>query len=168
MRSSTATSREAFLDGMSALMVSELRPILTSSAAARTRNLDGKGLDVHIDFNIDERRMLHRRVNLLIYLNKEWQHEWGGAIELHSDPWNPAADEVSASLPLFNRTLLFETNEYSWHGFKRITLPDDRKALSRHRSRSTCTPRSVRSRKSWRRTRRSTSRNRCRRTSSRG
>ncbi len=29
-------------------------------------NLDGQGLDVHIDFNIDERRMLHRRVNLLV------------------------------------------------------------------------------------------------------
>lgn len=94
-------------------------------------NLEGQGLDVHVDFNIDERRMLHRRVNLLIYLNKEWEEAWGGAIELHSNPWYPEADEVRSFLPLFNRALIFETNEYSWHGFKRISLPEDRRHLSR-------------------------------------
>jgi hypothetical protein len=94
-------------------------------------NLSGQGLDVHIDFNIDERNMLHRRINLLIYLNKAWEEEWGGAIELHSDPHNPVVDEVARFLPLFNRAVIFETNEYSWHGFKRITLPPDKQHLSR-------------------------------------
>ncbi|MGE5617189.1 MAG: 2OG-Fe(II) oxygenase, partial [Bacillota bacterium] len=94
-------------------------------------NLDGQGLDVHVDFNIDERRMLHRRLNVLVYLNKEWREEWGGCIELHSDPWRPEADEVQRFLPLFNRAVIFETNEYSWHGFPTIRLPDDRKAFSR-------------------------------------
>ena len=94
-------------------------------------NLDGQALDVHVDFNIDERRMLHRRVNLLIYLNKEWDESWGGAIELHSNPWYPEADRVEAFLPLFNRALIFETNEYSWHGFRRIVLPAGRKHVSR-------------------------------------
>ena len=60
-------------------------------------NLDGQGLNVHVDFNIDERRMLHRRMNLLIYLNKEWDASWGGSIELHSDPFNPPADRCKAS-----------------------------------------------------------------------
>ena len=94
-------------------------------------NLEGQGLNVHIDFNIDERRMLHRRVNLLIYLNKEWDEAWGGAIELHSDPFNPRVDQCASYLPLFNRAVLFETNEYSWHGFRRIALPADKKHLSR-------------------------------------
>ena len=53
------------------------------------------------------------------------------SIELHSNPWYPEADEVQSFLPLFNRALIFETNEYSWHGFKRIVLPEDRKHLSR-------------------------------------
>jgi 2OG-Fe(II) oxygenase superfamily len=94
-------------------------------------NLDGQGLDAHVDFNIDERHMLHRRINLLIYLNKEWDAAWGGSIELHSNPWYPESNQVQAFLPLFNRALIFETNEYSWHGFKRIELPADRKHLSR-------------------------------------
>src|SRR6059058_110600 len=77
-------------------------------------NLDGQYLDAHIDFNIDERRMLHRRMNLLIYLNKEWEESWGGSIELHSNPRNPDTDDVKSFLPLFNRAVIFETSEYSW------------------------------------------------------
>lgn len=94
-------------------------------------NRDGQGLDIHVDFNIDERRSLHRRLNLLIYLNKEWDPVWGGNIELHSDPKNPDKNEVFSSPPLFNRALIFETNERSWHGFGRIQLPGDKKHLSR-------------------------------------
>jgi hypothetical protein len=94
-------------------------------------NRDGQYLDAHVDFNIDERRMLHRRLNLLIYLNKEWDPAWGGNIELHSDPRRPEYDQVHAFAPLFNRAVIFETNEYSWHGFQTIALPPDKKHLSR-------------------------------------
>jgi Rps23 Pro-64 3,4-dihydroxylase Tpa1-like proline 4-hydroxylase len=94
-------------------------------------NLDGQYLDAHIDFNIDERRMLHRRLNLLIYLNKEWDQAWGGSIELHSNPRIPETNEIKGFVPLFNRAVIFETNEYSWHGFPVIRLPQDKKHLSR-------------------------------------
>jgi Rps23 Pro-64 3,4-dihydroxylase Tpa1-like proline 4-hydroxylase len=94
-------------------------------------NLDGQYLDAHIDFNIDERRMLHRRLNILIYLNKEWEESWGGSIELHSNPRIPETDEIKAFVPLFNRAVFFETSEYSWHGFPVIRLPQDKKDLSR-------------------------------------
>ncbi len=94
-------------------------------------NLDGQYLDAHIDFNIDERRMLHRRLNILIYLNKEWEESWGGSIELHSNPRIPETNEIKAFVPLFNRAVFFETNEYSWHGFPVIRLPQDKKHLSR-------------------------------------
>src|SRR5216684_2798281 len=42
----------------------------------------GGRLDVHIDFNYMKERKLHRRVNLLLYLNPTWQEEWGGQIQL--------------------------------------------------------------------------------------
>jgi SAM-dependent methyltransferase len=94
-------------------------------------NRHGQALDVHVDFNIDERRMLHRRLNLLIYLNEEWESDWGGLIELHSNPWDQGVNQVQRFLPLFNKALIFETNEYSWHGFERIQLPESKQHLSR-------------------------------------
>jgi len=121
-----------FLRTMSALTgIADLIADPTLFGGGTHENRDGQGLNVHVDFNIDERRMLHRRVNLLIYLNKEWDESWGGSIELHSDPFSPAADRVRSFAPLFNRALIFETSEFSWHGFSRIVLPPGKVHLSR-------------------------------------
>jgi hypothetical protein len=94
-------------------------------------NLDGQELDPHIDFNYDPVRKWHRRLNVLIYLNQEWELEWGGGIELHSDPRDWEHDQVKTFNCVFNRGVIFETNEHSWHGFTRIRLPEGKRALSR-------------------------------------
>jgi Rps23 Pro-64 3,4-dihydroxylase Tpa1-like proline 4-hydroxylase len=94
-------------------------------------NLHGQDLDPHIDFNYDEAQDLHRRLNLIVYLNKGWREEWGGALELHSNPRKPEENQCQSFNPIFNRAVLFETNERSWHGFPRIELPQE----ERHRSR---------------------------------
>ncbi|HEY1326557.1 MAG TPA: 2OG-Fe(II) oxygenase [Casimicrobiaceae bacterium] len=123
---------EEFLRAMSALTgIQHLMADETLFGGGTHENLSGQGLDAHIDFNIDERTMLHRRVNLLIYLNKEWEESWGGSIQLHSNPRKPETDEVKSVLPLFNRALIFETSEHSWHGFRRIVLPPEKSHLSR-------------------------------------
>src|SRR5215469_11257348 len=66
-------------------------------------NQHGQELDPHVDFNYDEAQQLHRRLNLIVYLNKEWSGEWGGALEMHSNPRDPAANHVTSYAPLFNR-----------------------------------------------------------------
>jgi hypothetical protein len=94
-------------------------------------NLDGQDLDIHVDFNFHPRRALHRRLNLIVFLNPEWKPEWGGCLELHQDPWNPENSIVTSVVPVANRAVLFETTETSWHGFTRIRLSDEKKGISR-------------------------------------
>ena len=86
-------------------------------------NQHGQKLDVHVDFNYDNFNN-HRRLNMLIYLNREWELDWGGGIELHSNPKDVEHDNIITTNVLFNTCVIFETNEYSWHGFKEINLPD--------------------------------------------
>jgi hypothetical protein len=94
-------------------------------------NLHGQELDAHVDFNYDQSVQLHRRLNLIVYLNPEWRPEWGGALEIHSNPRRPFENQVSSYDPMFNRCVMFETNEHSWHGFPRIELPPEKRKLSR-------------------------------------
>ena len=94
-------------------------------------NRHGQELDVQVDFNYDEARKLHRRLNVMVYLNKRWKTEWGGSIEIHSNPRDPEHDRIYAYDPLFNRCVMFETNEHSWHGFPKISLPEDQRRLTR-------------------------------------
>jgi hypothetical protein len=78
-------------------------------------HLTGPGgrLDVHVDFNVIKGRALHRRLNLLLYLNPVWQEAWGGHIQL----WDKDVKKCEqAFVPQLNRCVIFETNEISYHG----------------------------------------------------
>ncbi len=121
-----------FLAAMSAITgIDELRGDPTLYGGGTHENLNGQELDVHVDFNFQIAGGFHRRANLLLYLNEEWDPAWGGAIELHSNPRRPALDEFKQFNVIFNRAVIFETNEYSWHGFRKIQLPEHRLHLSR-------------------------------------
>lgn len=93
-------------------------------------NRHGQALKAHIDFNYHPSERWHRRLNLIIYLNHEWDEAWGGMFDLYRDPHADATPVVRVP-PLFNRCVIFETNEKSWHGFDMIELPEEKRHISR-------------------------------------
>jgi Rps23 Pro-64 3,4-dihydroxylase Tpa1-like proline 4-hydroxylase len=84
-------------------------------------------LDVHVDFNYNEALQLHRRLNILVYLNPVWDESWGGALELWDREVKHCGRRV---LPLFNRCAVFTTSEISFHGVSAVTCPDGKQRCS--------------------------------------
>jgi hypothetical protein len=75
--------------------------------------LPGGFLKVHVDFNRHPLLKLDRRLNLLVYLNKDWREEYGGHLELWERDVSRCAQRL---LPVFNRTVVFSTTDSSFHG----------------------------------------------------
>ena len=105
----------------------------------------GGYLNVHTDFSMHHfHTNWHRRVNLILYLNPEWDENWGGSIVL----WERSLSRKSAQgksgqgkmsrcaakySPLLNHALIFTTDERSLHGFPDpLTCPEgqSRKSLA--------------------------------------
>ena len=79
-------------------------------------------LDVHVDFNYIADRRLHRRLNILVFFNKDWQDDWGGKLEL----WDKDVKVCHQSFaPLFNRCCIFRTSEISFHGVTAVNCPEN-------------------------------------------
>lgn len=73
----------------------------------------GGFLKVHADFNHHARLDLERRLNLLLYLNRDWRDEWGGHLELWDTDMTAVVQRIA---PIFNRCVVFSTTSFSYHG----------------------------------------------------
>jgi hypothetical protein len=77
-------------------------------------------LDVHVDFNFLEEHNLFRRLNILVYLNPEWDERWGGELEL----WDREVRQCHHALaPIHNRCVVLETSDLSFHGVAAVRCP---------------------------------------------
>lgn len=99
--------------------------------AGTHENFSTAGLDPHYDFNILPKSNLHRRLNCIIYLNESWDDSWGGQINLHRDAWDLDDKDIVSVSPIFNRCIIFETNQRSWHSVTPVTIPSDENIKSR-------------------------------------
>jgi|SanBayMetagenome_1026888.scaffolds.fasta_scaffold10664_2 2OG-Fe(II) oxygenase superfamily len=73
----------------------------------------GGYLNVHTDFNVHPKTRKLRALNLIVYLNKDWQPAYEGMLEL----WHPdLKTRLKQIEPIENRAVLFKTNEISFHG----------------------------------------------------
>lgn len=82
---------------------------------------NGSYVDVHVDVNMNPEAGLWRRVNLLIYLNKEWKEEYGGHLELWDKDMKVKHQHVA---PSHNRAVIFYTDDDSPHGYSKINIPE--------------------------------------------
>jgi Rps23 Pro-64 3,4-dihydroxylase Tpa1-like proline 4-hydroxylase len=81
----------------------------------------GGKLNVHLDYSIHPKLKLERHYNLIVYMTPNWDSSWGGGLELWSHNEDGSAKECVQTVEnKFNRAVLFDTTQYSWHG-----LPDD-------------------------------------------
>jgi len=75
--------------------------------------LRGGKLDVHADYNYHPITKLDRRLNVLLYLNQDWNPEWKGHLEL----WNKDMTyRIQSIAPIFNRMVIFNVTDNSFHG----------------------------------------------------
>ena len=84
---------------------------------------------MHIDFNKHHKLKLDRRLNILIYMNKNWKEDYGGHFELWKGHQNDGEHVLESCekriLPIFNRLAIFSTSEKSYHGHpEALTCPD--------------------------------------------
>jgi hypothetical protein len=84
----------------------------------------GGFLNIHADFTVHpHKRHWRRRVNVLVYLNENWQPEYRGELELWTRDMKQCAQKI---LPVFNRCAIFNTDEDSFHGLPEpIQCPED-------------------------------------------
>jgi hypothetical protein len=100
-----------FLEGLSSIQGLVPDPFYAGGGYHETTT--GGKLGIHADFRIEERAHLHRRMNVIIYLNEDWKAEYGGALELWSRDMSKKCKEA---LPIFNRCVIFNTDADSYHG----------------------------------------------------
>jgi Rps23 Pro-64 3,4-dihydroxylase Tpa1-like proline 4-hydroxylase len=101
-------------------------------------DLDGGGLhmiekggflNVHVDFLAHTtKRKWSRQLNLLIYLNENWDPKWNGALEFWDKTMSQPIKKIE---PIFNRCVIFNTCEGSYHGHPNpLNCPEEVKRRS--------------------------------------
>jgi Rps23 Pro-64 3,4-dihydroxylase Tpa1-like proline 4-hydroxylase len=101
----------AFLREMTGLKGLIADPYFTGGGLHETKQ--GGLLGVHADFNMHPKMKLQRRINLLIYLNEDWDDSYGGHLELWDRDMKACQKRVA---PVLGRAVMFNTDLDSYHG----------------------------------------------------
>jgi Rps23 Pro-64 3,4-dihydroxylase Tpa1-like proline 4-hydroxylase len=113
-----------FLNSMSELFgIPKIMPDPYFSGGGLNVTVSGGLLDVHVDGNYHDASGLNRRLNAILYLNPKWQEGWGGEFGLYDSTGDNLIKKVA---PLYNRLVIFDTNDYSYHGLPDpLNFPED-------------------------------------------
>ena len=74
--------------------------------------------NIHLDYNIHPKLNLQRKLNIIIYMTPDWKKEWNGGLEIwdHDYILNKPNQCVKTIENRFNRAIIFDTTQNSWHG----------------------------------------------------
>lgn len=92
-----------------------------------SHNRGGK-LNIHKDYSVHPKLNLERNYNLIVYMTPNWDSSWGGGLELwsHDSETNQPKDCVVEIENKFNRAIIFDTTQNSWHGLpQKLTCPEN-------------------------------------------
>lgn len=88
----------------------------------------GDFLNPHLDNSHDGDRIAYRCLNILFYCSVDWKIENGGNLELWSDDFK----EKKLIHSKFNRLVVMETNQSSWHSVNKILIDAQRNCISNY------------------------------------
>lgn len=108
--------------------IKELEGDRTFYAGGLSMMLPGDFLNPHIDNSHDGARSRYRRINILYYVNRDWDVERGGNFEL----WDDAVKYQKTIVSGFNRLLVMETNKRSWHSVSKVVGSRSRLCVSNY------------------------------------
>lgn len=89
---------------------------------------NGSRLNVHLDYSFHPKLHLERKINFIYYLTPKWKPEYGGNLELwsHDEKTKQPKELIKTIENKFNRVVIFDTSQNSWHGFSQpINCPDN-------------------------------------------
>lgn len=80
-------------------------------------------LNMHLDYEKHPYLEKERRLNIILYLSKDWKEEWNG----HTELWDKNMTKCVTKSPVkYNTAIIFKTNETSYHGLpEKIQCPSD-------------------------------------------
>lgn len=87
---------------------------------------NGGNNNVHLDYSVHPKLGLQRKLNVIVYLTRDWNPQWNGGLELwsHNEETKRPKDKIKSIDNIFNRCIIFDTTQNSWHGLpKKIECP---------------------------------------------
>jgi hypothetical protein len=120
---------EEFSNNISHLLNERSSPDAGLNGGGWHSHRSGGKLNTHLDYSIHPKLDLQRKVNIIVYMSKDWIPEWGGSLGLwsHDEEGNSCGELVKTVDCIFNRAVIFNTTQNSWHGLPEpITCPEDR------------------------------------------
>lgn len=82
--------------------------------AGYMKSFNGDSLKIHTDFNWNEELRLHRMLSVVIYLNEEWEEDWGGQLQFYDTKRNKVHTKVPVGA---GNCVIWNYNNFAFHGY---------------------------------------------------